>query len=546
MNSRSFRIALRLFLLFSLVVGSAIFLWNFLKTEKVQALTQSPVVEEIQGAVKTLNNSLSSKWKLKGLSPTPAATNETLARRLSLALTGAVPSLEELRKLENAKEGTDTVNAWLDHLFADKRYADYLAERLARVYVGVEPGPFLVYRRRRMVNWLSEEIGKNQAYDQIVQDMMGSHGIWTTNPEANFITVATRQNMEKKGLDEVKLATRASRAFLGISMDCMQCHDDKFGDHWKQKDFHQLAAFFSKSEIALTGVQENEKRIYETRLRGNPEEEEVGPKVPYRPDLLPENGDLRSRLSAWITHRENEAFSRAMVNRAWALIFGRPLVEPVDDIPLEGPYPAGMEILARDFADNNYDLQRLFRVIASSEAFRRSSSSGDAESPVTGKMEFAWAAFPVTPLRSEQVAGSIIQASNLHTIDSESHIIKKFQRMSETNDFVKRFGDQGEDEVREESGTIPQRLLLMNGKLVGERIKPNPFFNASSRVADYSTSDDEAVENAFLTVLTRRPSEPEKAHFTGILNETYKKNRQNMMADIYWALINSTEFSWNR
>jgi hypothetical protein len=540
------RTLLGLAILVGIVVGGTVLLSGLFSKKAPEPLSVRVLPEEARTYIERVNEAFASGWEEKGVSPTPNADPYTIARRLSLALTGAPPSLEELRKLDELPPEADPTQSWLDHLFQDPRYHSYFAERLARAYVGVETGPFLVYRRRRLVNWLGDQLEQNRRYDALVRDLVAARGIWTTNPEANFITVSVVQGGNNEGPDEVKLAARTSRAFLGISLDCMQCHDDKFGDHWKQEHFHELAAFYAQAEVQLTGIREKHSREYETKFLGETEEHVVSEAVPYRPDLLPEEGDRRSRLARWITHAENEAFSRAAVNRIWGLLLGRPLHSPVDDIPLEGPFPAGMEEMAAIFVETNHNLQSLIRLIAASEPFQRSSQSEDPTTPVTEEQEAAWAVFPITPLRSEQVAGSIIQAGSLQALDRDAHIISKLRRFGETRDFVKRYGDQGEDEFAEEAGTIPQRLLLMNGKLVGERTKPDPIMNSSTRLANYASSDEQAIDAAFLATLTRLPTPDEKNHFAGLLRDTRKKQRERAMQDIYWALINSTEFSWNR
>lgn len=496
--------------------------------------------------IERLDAEFQAAWAKEGLSPVPEADPLTLVRRLSLALTGAPPSLEEVQQFLKLPESADPIQSWLDHLFQDPRYHQYFAERLARAYVGVEPGPFLVYRRRRLVNWLSDELAVNRPYDELVRSLVAADGLWTTHPEANFVTVTLEEGDGENRPDPIKLAARTSRAFLGVSLDCMQCHDDKFGDHWKQEHFHELAAFYAQTEMGLTGLREVRSREYEIELLGDREPTQLAANPPFQPELLPDSGNRRDRLAEWITHEENEAFARATVNRAWGLIFGRPLTSPVDDIALEGPFPVGMEKMANLFRRNGHDLQGLIRVIAGTSAFRRASASALPESPVTQAQEEAWAAFPITPLRSEQVAGSVIQASSLQAIDHSSHIIHKLRRFGETQEFVKRYGDQGESEFLETAGTIPQRLLLMNGEFVSERTQPNPFMNSSTRLANYAPENKKAVEAAFLATLTRLPEPTERDHFVALLEETKDSNREQAMEDILWSLINSTEFSWNR
>lgn len=539
------RILWKLALIGLLSVAAAIGIKRFLEADQLEPLNASFATLPAQ-LQDTLDREWSDAWAKAGLTTSPNADRLTVARRLSLALTGAVPSLEEIRQLEALSPEADATAAWLDHLFADDRYPAYFAERFARAFVGVETGPFLVYRRRRLVTWLAEQLARNRPYDELVRELVAAEGIWTSNPAANFLTVSIVANDEDNGPDEVKLAARTARAFLGISLDCVQCHDDKFGDRWKQRDFHQLASFYAQTEMTLTGLRENTSLVYQTRLLGKTDESALDPQVPYSSEQVPETGTRRARLADWITSPENRPFARAAVNRVWSLLCGRALHDPIDDIPLEGPYPVGMEVLADAFIASGYDIQHLIRLIAGSVAFSRDSRSEDPAIPVTAAQEGAWAAFPVTSLRPEQVAGSVIQAASLSALDGSSHIIDRFRRFGETRDFLQRFGDPGESELTEHATTIPQRLLLMNGKLVEERTAPNPILNSSTRLAHYSPSDSLAVESAFLALLTRYPTDAEAAHFSGLLTGLAGGERERCMADLHWSLINSTEFSWNR
>ncbi len=542
MKTRLLRTLLGLATVAGIAIVAGVLAKGYLGDLKVEPLRESRTVVDAD----RVNHALQRSWKKTNVAPAPEADPLTLARRLSLALTGAPPALEEIRQLEALPDDADPVQAWLDHLFADRRYADYTAERFARAFVGVDPGPFLVYRRRRFVNWLADQLEQNRPYDRIVRDMIAAEGLWTTHPQSNFITVSVIQNGKNKGPDEIKLAARTTRAFLGFRLDCVECHDDKFSDRWKQEDFHQLAAFFAQSEMAISGVSDDRKKDYEYRFNGMREAQVVPAALPYQSEISPERTNRRAMLADWITHDENRPFARATVNRVWALLFGRPLVEPVDDIPLDGPFPAGLEELADSFIASGHDLRQLIRTVASTEAFLRASESSEAGHPVSPEQEEAWASFPITPLRPEQVAGSIIQTSTLQALDADTHIFQKLRRFGETRDFVKRYGDQGEAEFDEESGTIPQRLLLMNGKLVSERTKPNPVMNAAARLAGFDIDDGKIIDTVFLAALTRYPTDFERSYFSSLIEGERKRSRQRAMADIYWALFNSTEFSWNR
>jgi hypothetical protein len=224
-------------------------------------------------------------------------------------------------------------------------------------------------------------------------------------------------------------------------------------------------------------------------------------------------------------------------------MFGRPLVEPIDDIASSGELPPMLAILGDDFAAHGFDLRRLLQSIARTEAFSLDSASDDDSEPTT-TLETAWAAFPITRLRPEQVAGALLQSSKNETIDSSSHILIRFATYGGVNEFVTRHGDPGEEEFNlEASSTIPQRLLMMNGKLVEQNIKEE-LGTAAGRFATLAPDDHKAVEAAYLATLTRRPTPEEAAHFEARLAGTRGDDRKQRMTDLVWTLLNSTEFSW--
>src|SRR6266404_4676870 len=138
--------------------------------------TTTPAPDHLP-VVATVDRAFREQWSAAKLTPASRAPDLIVARRLALALTGSIPSLQEIRRLEAGGEGS--LDRWLTDLFKDRRYADYFAERLARAYVGTEDGPFIIYRRRRFVSWISDELFRNRPYDAIVHDLLTSEGLWT-------------------------------------------------------------------------------------------------------------------------------------------------------------------------------------------------------------------------------------------------------------------------------------------------------------------------------------------------------------------------------
>lgn len=494
--------------------------------------------------VETLNRLVRAEWQKESIVPAKPATDLQVARRLSLALMGTTPSLEEIRQFESLPSG-ERLAWWEDHIFRDRRYADFVAERVARAVVGTEDGPFLLFRRRRFTAWLGDELAKNRPYDGIIRELIAGNGLWTDNPATNFVSVTSRPE-EGNQPDPVRLAGRVTRAFLGLRLDCAQCHDHPFAA-WTQEHFEGFTAFFGQTHVGFKGIYDGEG-IYEVEDRKTKQKRAVEPGVPFAGELLPGVGPLRGQLAAWVTHPKNPYFARAAANRAWAILFGRPLIAPVDNLEPTGTSDKKeksladqlLDTLAADFAKHGYDFQRLFRLIAATESFRLDSA---ADFEIGEREARAWAAFPLTRLRPEQVVGGMLQSASVATIDAESHIVARLMRYGQENEFIKAYGDTGDDEFDERGGTIPQRLVMMNGELIRERIKASPL-NASSRIAMMAPTDAKAVEVAYLAVLGRRPSDEEAAHFEAFLGDN-SLSRGQRLEDLYWTLLNSTEFSWN-
>lgn len=499
-----------------------------------------------------LNAATDSYARRSGLQVAEPEDPLAICRRLSLALVGSTMSLEEIRAIEQI-EPERRVAWWTEHLLADQRWSDNFSTRISRACVGTNEGPFLLFRRRKFNMWLSKQLAENESYDKIVRQMVSADGLWTDTPAVNFVT-ATMDEGDNGRADPIRLAGRTSRAFLAMRMDCLQCHDDvlqktNFGSlddirEGTQHDFHGLAAFYSGTaagDPVFRGIVED-NRDYNFKFLHADTEEAVVPAVPFCRELLPTEGKPRERLAQWITHPDNKMFGRATVNRVWALMFGRALVEPVDDIPLVGDLPPMLDLLADDFVKHEYKLRRLVSLIAASDAFQRSSR---ADFEVTPAHEQAWAVYPLVQLRPDQVASSIIQSCRLTAIDNDSSIFLQLKAFGEGLDFVKNFGDRGEDEFDADPITITQRLLMMNGKMVSESTKVDLIANSSTRIARFVRDDDEAVNMVYLTVLNRYPTEAEHAEFKAHICNKTDNERARAIGDLAWAMLNSTEFSWN-
>ena len=516
--------------------------------------------DELPTTVAQVDGYFEEIWTRQELQPAQPADELLLLRRLALSLMGTVPSLEEIRQFE-LDDQPNRIERWTQRYLNDPRFADYFAERLARCFVGVDGGQFIVFRRDRFVNWLSDQLEANTPYDQIVRQMISSKGLWTGEPQTNFITSA----VANEDLDENKLAARSVRAFLGQSMDCAQCHDHPFDENWQQHHFEGVAAQFGQVEQGGLGVFDSPKKKYEVQDLAAIEEAEEEPDdipmrevdsaVPFGKDWVPAEGTMREKFAHWMTHPENQRFERAIANRVWGLMFGRSFITPVDDMPSPSESEANrdvLDMLGQDFREHDYDLKRMIVTIASLKTFRLKSvveldnqSQGDVDDEeLLSMLDESWAIFPMTRLRPEQIIGSMLQASSIQTIDQNSHLFTRFLRFTNERDFVNEYGDLGDQELVEQTGTIPQALLRMNSNMTRGAVESG-LFSACGRISNMSTTNEEALEAAYFVCLTRKPSPEEREHFMERLGEHTDDRRNPIVEDIFWTLFNSPEFSWN-
>lgn len=556
--------------------------------------------EQAAPLVAAVDSHLATSWEGAELEPAPEVDGLTLMRRLWLDLLGTTPSLQEIRAFQRVPTGQQ--RGWLiERVFADERFDGILAERLARIAVGGQDQKMgdLIYRRRRLVSWLTGQVRRNRPWDALVRELVVSEGLSTDTPAVNF-TVSQDAN-------PVKLAARTTRAFLGLRIDCAQCHDHPFA-RWKQSDFEGLAAYYARVRQNIGGVREVKEGELEFQLPSReasmgmapamtsmdmlpkdsdhadaaavesgstlevkapfgqpvlllPDKEgkkkkrdpnlktrTVAPQVPFNPELVPNVKSRRKALAAWLTSPKNPFFAKALVNRFWSWLLGAGLVEPVDELDTTEPSdPRLLELLAERFVASGFDLKGLVRAIVTTKAYRLDSAprEGVSEDYDYRDAAEAFALRNLKPLRGDQLGASILQAGSLQPYDQRRAPLLRFANFTQRNEFAQRHGDDlSQEEAQDE--TLLQRLHLLNGKFLREVTKDDDIFAPVTRLALLAPSDEAAVEAAFLITLTRRPTPAEAAPYVQRLGELSGDERSKLMADLLWTLLNSTEFAWCR
>ena len=520
----------------------------------IAARTSEPSSRAMPGEVPRLaaasqfDRLLADEWEAAGVEPSEPADDLTVLRRLSLALHGTIPSLEELRQFE-ADDEPQRLARWTRRMLHDPRFGNYFAERLVRPMVGTQQGPFAIHRRDRLNAWLAERLLSDRPWDQTVSHLISDEGVWTETPAANFVTM----NITDDDLDENAMTARTVRAFLGQRIDCAQCHDHPF-DHWKQDQFEGLAACYGQAGLSIGGLVDDPTQTYTVQDRQTLEDRTIAPAFPFGDDWL-SDADRQQRprlqLARWVTHENNRRLDRAIVNRVWTLMMGRPLdpSRPVDDLP--DPPSAGeddilgLAVLVDEFRRGGRRIQPLIETIAATRAFRMSSVSALSASDRQAATEL-WAVRPLVQLRPEQAIGAMLQAGSIGTIDRDSHLIVRIVRSVREKGFVDDYGDAGDAELEPRAATTAQALLRMNGKLVREITEANPFTASGRLHIVYDGRPEQLVRAAYLTCLTREPTEAEREYLAADLVELEDRNSEQAVQDLFWVLFNSPEFSWVR
>ncbi len=331
--------------------------------------------------------------------------------------------------------------------------------------------------------------------------------------------------------------------FLGLQMGCAECHDHPF-HQWTREEFWNFSAFFSdvspQQEVIFGREIVVEQKSGRKPLMIPDTNQLAQPQFPGTKEPLEPTGETyRSRLAAWMVAAENPWFARAAVNRAWSLMFGRGLVEPVDDLTAAGAAVTKnvLDLLAKDFVDNGFDLNRLLRIIAGTRAYQLASHL-EPRASVRPELFHVMA---VRSLTAEQIYDCLMQAvSGRRPLGGELQL-----RAMEKQVFVAGLTAPTQSATEFQAG-IPQMLSLLNGPLVARvtdvqkcdllaALEDGPFF-----------ADRDRLEILYLATLSRPPTDAERQRAETFLAERRKAGSQGQeLGDLLWVLLNSSEFLLN-
>jgi hypothetical protein len=479
---------------------------------------------------------IAAGWEKASVSPAAEASDAEFLRRAYLDLAGTIPTAAEARAYF-ADADPDKRNKLIDRLTSGPAYASHLANVWRHMLL---PGDMEIQQFGGVIGferWLRGHFAENTRYDNVVADLLVTTGAGNETGPALFYTA-----LQLKPED---LAARTARIFLGVQIECAQCHDHPF-DKWKQTDFWGYAAFFARLRQG-----QSQRRLASQVVDTDSGEvmlpdttETVEPRfLDGQPVDMSDAEGRRRQLAIWLASRDNPYFARATVNRAWAMLFGRGLIDPVDDMRDGNPpsHPEVLEELTNHFIDSGYDIQELFRTLARTRAYQLSS---EVEGPAPKHELFA--RMSIKTLSADQLYDSLLKVMrrqrSANGMSEEQAVLMGLDPDRQL--FRAKFQSPKSGGPELESG-IPQALTLMNGAQIVEATDLEQSGLLAALEAPF-LSDQERVEALFLSSLTRLPTEKESAVLSTYLeNGGANNNRRQALSDVCWAILNSAEFTLN-
>ena len=494
---------------------------------------------------------LQETWAAKGIKPADAADDPEFLRRVYLDLAGRIPSVAEARAFL-ADPRPDRRRYLVAGLLNRPSYSKHFTTVWRHLLVPeTDTNDQLRFISPGFEAWLRKQFEKNAPYDQLVRtllttpiDPQSGQRVFDFRNIGEPTPIAYYLGKEAKAEN---LASSTARVFLGIRLECAQCHDHPFAE-WKRDQFWGLAAFFAgiKTQDRGNGFAIPDREVLDRRELAIPGTDRVV-QATFPDGTDPEwkfKVGPRQTLAEWVTAKDNPYFARATVNRVWAQFFGIGLVEPVDEIAGGQDitvYHAGLlDELAREFVAHKYDLKYLFEAIASTKVYQLT-SRGRGDAPLFSR-------HPLRGLTGEQLYDSLATATGQPDALGEDPFAA-FNGGSARGEFLAKFGQQTARPTEYETSII-QALTLMNGRFVGEATSPTRSELLTAVLEAPFLSDTARIEAIYLATVARKPTAKEMERAIEFLDraaagDDTKKRRAEAIADIFWAILNSAEFVFN-
>ena len=499
---------------------------------------------------KAIDNALDADWAARSVTPAVVATDAEFARRLHLDLIGRIPTVAEVRTFED--DTTANKRAFLvDKLLKKPRFATQMARVLRAAWLPETLTDINVqFLGLQYETWLRKQLIAKTPLDKIVRRTLtakiqvgGRRNFRLASSEEPEDDDAPIQAFYDAGQSKPEnLGSTVTRAFLGVKLECAQCHDHPFASYTREQ-FWEFAAFFGElnplprvrpsfvgphlpqAEFNTLTIPSSAKVVTATFFDGT---------VPK----WSESRTPRAELADWITGERNPFFARNMANRLWQQFFGIGLIDPVDEQGEGNPasHPELLTDLAKGLQAAEYDLRIVIRGITASRAYNLSSKQSHASQAEPRR----FARMNSKGLTANQIFDSFATATGLRQSPGRNGASAQAGRVN----FRTLFPDSARP--TETQTSILQALMLMNGKLMADQTSLDKS-EILAAVADAPFLDtDKKVEALFYTALTRKPTPEEREKFTSYVDRGGPTgDAAKALGDVFWVLLNSTEFLFN-
>ena len=460
----------------------------------------------------------------------PRADDASYLRRARLDLTGRLPEPEEVDGFV-ADPAPDKHARLVDRLLALPEFVDHWTYKWGDL-LRIESGRLGLAGAQAFHAWVRDQVARNTPLDRMARELVLALGDGDREGPANFSRVPS---------DARAQAEYVSQVFMGVRLQCANCHDHPL-DRWTRDDYHGLAAVFARLE-----------RGRQVRLRPRGEVLHPGtglaasPRIPGVRTLVNET-DTRADFASWLTAADNPHFARAAVNRVWRELMGRGLVEPVDDHRVTNPatHPALLDELARDFTAHGFDVRHAIRTIAGSEAYRRSSRPTAGSPPDDRFLSHA----PARLLPPHVLVDAVVRVTGVpEPLGDRPHgtsagSLGDSRVPSLALDLLGRCPrEAGCAADASGSGSLAVALHAINGPWLNAKItRPEGRLH---RMLGEGRSDGEIITEFYRVALGRGPGDDEFAHWQGAIAAEGQGGRTAALEDLVWAVLGSAEFTHN-
>ena len=486
------------------------------------------------------------------IAPSELCDDETFLRRVTLDLAARPPTAEEYHAFM-ADTATDKRAKKIDVLLTGNAFADLWttiwAEHL-RILGG--PHAFMGNHQKAATvfnEWVRKQMRSGRPLDEFVAEMVGSSGSTINNGPVNMYTML----VSGWKVDPKKLSADMSQLFLGVQIQCAECHNHPF-DRWTMDDYYAFTSFFTGLK-RKNGAEVRDHRYYFDKaaepakhaVDGRP----MAAKVLGGLDPVPAGIDPRKELARWLTSPENEFFSRNLANRIWAQLMGRGIVDPVDDVRVSNPptNPALLEALAKRFVELKFDLRGLVRDICNSRVYQLSGRP----TPSNRLDNRHFSHFHLRRLRADVLLDSIVAITEsprrFGSFPEGTTAIDYFpvdsgeqggRQPAYGEPFFHTFGRAGRNTVAVATKlqpTLPQALHLIVGDSIRDRLSAG---GVVKKLVETKSTPEDIIDELFVRVLCRRPTSSEMVRVRAVIGNDVKD--QAVYEDLFWSLFNSTEF----